>query len=120
MGNASHTKSYIQIDWTVTSDERDKNIIGEVPLGLEFVQGLEPIKFQFKNRESGEVTDDTLRYGFKAQQVAELEGQPNVIADTEDPENLKVTSAHLVPVLVNAIKELSAKVAELEARLDAQ
>jgi hypothetical protein len=119
IGNNAHTKSYIKIDWTITSDERDKNILGEVPHGLEFIQSLEPIKFQFKNRESGEVSDDTLRYGFRAQQVVELEGNPHVIADVQDPENLKVTSSQLIPVLVNAIKELSAKVAELEARLDA-
>ncbi len=120
MGNNDHTNAFIRIDWTVTSDERDKEVAGPVPHGLEFIQSLEPIKFQFKNRESGEVTDTGYRYGFSAQQIAELEGDPAVIANTADPENLKVTSAHLVPVLVNAIKELSAKVAELEARLDAQ
>ena len=46
----------------------------------------------------------------------ELEGSDNVIIDNDDPENLKYKGEHLVPVLVNAIKELTARVKELESR----
>ena len=49
------------------------------------------------------------RYGFFAQDILELEGSDNVIIDNEDPENLKYKGEHLVPILVNAIKELSAE-----------
>lgn len=120
LGNYDNTLLAAKVNLTVISDIRDKKVLGEVPLGLNFVQGLEPIKFQFADRNTGEVSDAKLRYGFSAQQIAELEGSPEVIADLSDPESLKVNDSALIPVLVNAIKELSAKVDELQARLDAQ
>jgi len=43
-----------------------------------------------------------------------LEGDNPVIIDNEQPEKLKYKGEHLVPVLVNAIKELTARVKELE------
>ena len=54
------------------------------------------------------------KYGFSAQEILELEGDNNVIIDNHDQENLKLTELHLIPVLVNAIKELTARVKELE------
>jgi hypothetical protein len=54
-------------------------------------------------------------YGFVAQDVMALEGDNPVIIDNETPEHLKYKGEHLVPVLVNAIQELSAKVTALEA-----
>ena len=45
------------------------------------------------------------KYGFSAQEILELEGDNNVIIDNHDSENLKLTELHLVPVLVNAIKD---------------
>jgi len=38
--------------------------------------------------------------------------------DSKDPENLKLTSDHMIPVLVNAVKELSEEVDILKTRLD--
>jgi hypothetical protein len=50
-----------------------------------------------------------VRYGFKAQDILALEGDNPVIIDTEQPEHLKYKGEHLVPVLVNAIKELKSQ-----------
>ena len=55
-----------------------------------------------------------LRYGFKAQDILALEGDNPVIIDTEEPEFLKYKGEHLVPVLVNAIKELTKRIKDLE------
>ena len=75
-----------------------------------------PRSFWFrKDRDSDETTGQK-RYGFFAQDILELEGSDNVIIDNDDPENLKYKGEHLVPVLVNAIKELTARVKELESR----
>ncbi len=41
-----------------------------------------------------------------------------VIVDSNDPEHLKLTSDHMIPVLVNAVKELSEEVDVLKSRLD--
>ena len=64
------------------------------------------------------------RYGFLAQDVLALEGSDPVIIDNEDADNLRYAGESLVPVLVNAVKELSAQVntlmaqnADLEGRL---
>jgi len=114
MGNNDHTNAYIKIAWTVTSDARDKMNISTVPHGLDFVNQLEPVSFQFKKDRDTEVPHGNKRYGFLAQDILELEGENNVIIDNEDTDNLKYQGEALVPVLVNAIKELTARVKELE------
>jgi len=55
-----------------------------------------------------------MHYGFKAQDILALEGSDNVIIDDEQPDRLKYKGEHLVPVLVNAIKELKAEIDELK------
>jgi hypothetical protein len=120
MGNNAHTNAFIKIAWTVVSDCRDKCIFGPVPYGRGFLQNITPIEYAFKNRETGELKDDEgkRRYGFSAQNVLEAEGENPVIVDSKDPENLKLTSDHMIPVLVNAVKELSEEVDILKTRLD--
>jgi len=119
IGNASHTTACIQIAFGVASDIRDKCVYGEVPHGLGFLKGLNPIKYTFKDRESNEVTDDRIRYGFSAQEVLALEGDENIIVQNTNPDKLGITHDYFIPVLVNAIKELSAENDALKARLDA-
>jgi hypothetical protein len=81
------------------------------------VEDLNPVQFQWKNRETGDVTEDRPRYGFLAQEVLSLEGEPSVLVDSEDPENLKLRESMMTPILVNALQELSAKVKLLEERI---
>ena len=116
MGNNDHTDAYIRIAWTVTSDSRDKTNFEPVPHGLDFVNQLEPVAYQFRvDRESDETTGK-VRYGFKAQDILALEGETPVVIDNEDPEHLKYKGEALVPILVNAIKELTARVEALEGK----
>jgi len=117
MGNANHSCAAIQIAWTVISDIRDKCVYGDVPHGRGFLQNINPIKYSFKNRETNEVTDERVRYGFSAQEVAELEGDETIIASKSNIDKWGVTHEHLLPVLVNAIKELDAENQELKERL---
>jgi len=119
MGSTTATNAYVQVAWTVVSDARDKVLVGIVPHGLEFVEQLEPKAFKFKVDRNSEETNGPVRYGFYAQEVAALEGENPVIIDNEDPEKLRYKGEHLVPVLVNAIKELSAQVKELQAEVAA-
>lgn len=104
---------------TVPSDTRWKKVDGAVPLALPFVQTLNPIKYQFCDPSTGEVTDDRYRYGFSAQEVIANEVNPDhpIIASIDNPEMFALTESMLLPVLVNAIKELSAEVEALKARL---
>ena len=113
-GHNDITNAYVKVDWTVTSDLRDKTEIGDVPVGLQFVNKLKPVSFRFKKSRENLEPHGFKKYGFLAQDILELEGSNNVIIDNENEENLKVTNSHLIPVLVNAIKELTARIEELE------
>jgi len=120
VGSTAVTNAYIQVAWTVVSDERDKTNFDLVPHGLDFVKQLNPVAFQFKESRDSDIPHGPVRYGFKAQDILALEGDDNaVIIDNENPDKLRYNGEALVPVLVNAIKELAAENAALKARLDA-
>jgi hypothetical protein len=136
MGNNAITNAYIAVSWTVTSDERDKADFSDVDIGLQAISQFEPYTFKFDRRSSyiaydddGNITsqsspDGTHKTpetyaGFKAQQVKQvLDGlnfPQNVIVDEEDPDNLKIKETAIIPLLVDAIKELKQRVEVLEA-----
>jgi hypothetical protein len=117
VGNDDHTNAYIKVGWTVTSDERDKTCVSAVRHGLDFVNEITPVQFNWKDRETGKVTDETPRYGFLAQEILAAEGDPAILVDNNDPENLKLRESMMTPVLVKAIQELCQKVETLEARI---
>ena len=105
---------------TQSSDERIKNIVGEVQYGLNEILALEPIAFAMKD------SPDNKKLGFSAQQVQPI--IPEAVYDTGDcidgydvdPENkmertpksdrtkLSMEYTQIVPVLVKAIQELKA------------
>jgi trimeric autotransporter adhesin len=115
MGNDDHTCAQIKIAWTATSDCRDKTCFKAIAHGLDFVRALKPTEYQFKQggRDSAE-TDGKRRYGFLAQDILPLEGDEPVIISADNPEKLQYTESHLIPILVKAIQELTARVEELE------
>jgi len=109
MGSTAVTNAYIQVAWTVVSDARDKINFAPVPHGLEFVKALHPTAYQFRTARDSEKTNGGVRYGFKAQDVLELEGANPVIVDNEDADKLRMVDTALIPVLVKALQELNAK-----------
>jgi len=80
-----------------------------VPHGLDFVNKLNPIAFQFKEARDIEIPNGPIRYGFKAQEILALEGNNPVIIDNDNSEKLRYNGEALVPVLVKALQELNAK-----------
>jgi hypothetical protein len=126
MGNNEHTCARVKIAWTVTSDCRDKHIYCRLDKGRGFLQGINPIVFSFKNRETDEITDIKKRYGFVAQEILQLEGDDPVLVGADNPDKLGLTTDYLIPILVNAVKELSSELdtlkqnyTELRAEIDA-
>jgi hypothetical protein len=113
-GHNSITNAYVKVAFTVTSDQRDKTNLGTVPHGLDFVNQLNPVSFQFKKSRDNDAPHGDMRYGFLAQDILALEGDNPVIIDNEFEDALKYKGEHLVPVLVNAIKELKAEIDELK------
>lgn len=117
VGTTAVTNAYIQVAWTVVSDARDKTNFQEVPHGLEFVSKLKPISYQFKYSRDDDTPNGKVRYGFKAQDILEIEGETPVIIDNEDMDKLKYDESSLIPVLVKAIQELKQEVDTLKCKL---
>jgi len=105
---------------TSLSDARDKKEIEELPVGLDFIKGLKPVKFVWDERgEDGK--KDIKDFGFiaqdlkKSQEDAELAETLKLVYE-ENPDKLEASYGKLIPILVKAIQDLSAKVEALEAK----
>ena len=114
IGDNSIGNAYIKVDWTITSDKRDKTEFKEIEHGLDFVNKLKPTEYKFRKHRETEETDGIKRYGFLAQDILELEEDNPVIIDVEQEDSLKYKQAYLVPILVKAIQELKAEIDELK------
>ena len=107
---------------TSLSDERDKSDIKDLTYGLELIDSLKPKEFVWDNR--AEIDDEGNEFysankgkkdfGFIAQEVKELDDDTLRLVYDENPERLEMSYGKLVPILVKAIQELSAKVKILE------
>ena len=77
-----------------------------------------PVSSSFLIDSSRLVKDGTIRAGFIAQELQEAQKDCDYLdlVHDENPEKLEAKQSKLIPVLVKAIQELSAKVEELESR----
>jgi hypothetical protein len=99
------------------SDERLKSIEGNIGGALDKVQKLNGFFFRFNDtaKDLGYVGDERM-VGVSAQQVKEI--LPEVIADAPiDNKYMTVHYDKLVPLLIEAIKELKKEVDELKSKL---
>ena len=121
LGNSSITTLRCQVT-TITSlsDVRDKTDIQPLNAGLEFIEALNPVSFTWDMRDGGKVGEaDT---GFIAQDLQSAQADtgvsiPGLVYDV-NPDKLEAGYGKLIPVLVQAIKDLSDKVKYLEAKLE--
>lgn len=113
------TCAKVPVAWTTDSDIRDKFIYCELTHGRSFLQGIVPIVYSYKDRESGCIIDQPgkKRYGFSAQNVLAQEGDDPVIVTEAHKNKLQLTTDHLLPIVINAIKELSAEIEQLKAEI---
>ena len=120
LGNSSTAALRCQVtSITALSDQRDKTDIVDLPDGLDFVNKLRPVKFKWNIRNAMENNphQGTVKAGFIAQDfvTAQAGSEYLDLVMDENPEKLEARQGNLIPVLVQAIKELSAKVTALEA-----
>jgi hypothetical protein len=112
------------------SDERLKQNIEPLTLGLNIVEKLSPKKFEFKDNAG------TVEYGLIAQEVREtldtlgITDNTNLVFEDESEENLAklpegesgpvlgVEYTKLIPILLNSVKELQERVKFLEKERD--
>jgi hypothetical protein len=98
------------------SDQRLKENVRDLDVGLDAIMALKPRKFDWKEGKGQDKKDVR---GFIAQEFEQV--FPDLIDEWKDPapegeEPYKSVRQDLIPVLVKAIQELSAKVAALEAK----
>jgi hypothetical protein len=97
--------------WTANSDERLKDITGNIENALDKLCTLRTVKYTWKKDKTNKVN-----LGLIAQDV--LKVLPEVVDIQEDEINtLGVKYTELVPVLVKAIQELSNELNELKAKI---
>jgi len=143
IGDTAISSFNCQVSLSVASDERDKTDFTALDLGLDFVKSLQPYTFRWDKRSSyvdwdknpdtdlltvthdGTHKEAQLDIGFKAQDVEKLEKSAGynrtsktnlTYALSPDGKTYSMKYEKLVPVLVKAIQELEAKVAELESK----
>lgn len=125
----------IDTSWAASSDERLKKNIQNLGTGLSFVTSLRPVSFQWRSKRDVPVelanlhadSDEPVHgdsakvyHGFVAQEVkASIDAHPEVVSGQHFWESREdgvqtLAPADLIPVLVNCIKELTARVQALE------
>jgi hypothetical protein len=112
--------------WAFLSDRRAKDDIIALPVeGETFVNSLRPVQYTPLNEETKEpVNGGETHVGFIAQEVddalkeAGMAYVNNLVSRPNDPatQHYALSTEVLVPFLVKAVQELSAKVAALEAK----
>ena len=98
------------------SDSRFKENVQDIDVGLSAILALKPRKFDWKSGKGKDIKGDR---GFIAQEFETV--FPNLIDEWADPAPegeapYKSVRADLIPVLVKAIQELTARVQTLEAK----
>ena len=120
LGNSNHDNLRCN-DTSISSlsDRRDKTEIIDLPVGLDFINNLSPRKFKWQTRD-GNIKDGLYRAGFIAQELQEAQKDSDYLDLVLDknPEKLEAKQEHLIPVLVQAVKELSAEVEQLKSQLN--
>ena len=139
LGDNNITHLYCADTSISSSDSRDKTDISDFTKGLDWIKALRPVTYRWDRRtwygtdeESYGIPDGSkkrnqLHIGFLAQEALEVEKTNGygsskddmlIVNLNEDDMSYGMKYERLVPVLVNAIKELSAEVEQLKSQLN--
>ena len=105
---------------TALSDERDKTDITDLDVGLDFINSLRPVDFTWNMRDGGKVGVPEIGFIAQELQQAQIDNNkviPQLVMDN-NPDKLEAGYGALLPVMVQAIKELSSKVDDLTTELN--
>jgi hypothetical protein len=100
-----------QANFTVSSDPRVKDIIGNYKTGLNAIKEMNPIAFRY-NGLGDTVRSDDLSYGFDGAEMSRI--MPETTRQRPDG-YLMLDQGPVLLALVNAVKELAIKVEKLES-----
>ncbi|QDP60756.1 MAG: putative tail fiber protein [Prokaryotic dsDNA virus sp.] len=115
LGNSSIATLRCQVtSITALSDKRDKENIQPSNYGLDVVDKLKPVTFDWNTRDGAKVGQKDL--GFIAQDLQEVDDENLKLVYDNNPEKLEASYGRLVPVLVKAIQELKAEIELLKSK----
>jgi len=141
LGSGTYSFDQIYLDGSTlgTSDRRVKENITTLSLGLEFINKLNPVSFKKKDKEEvydGDrmiqraITHKRKHTGFIAQEIKQVMDDMNISTNDfggyvdanikEGVDKLFLRYEEFIAPIVKAVQELSAKVAELESKLENQ
>lgn len=116
LGNSSHTVIRAAVtSITSLSDARDKTNVEESTYGLDLVNSLKPVTFEWDTRDGAKKGVKDL--GFIAQDLKELDDEHLGLVYDENPEKLEASYGRLIPVLVKAIQEMSSEIKSLKEEI---
>ena len=124
LGNASVASLRCQVtSITALSDMRDKTDVVDLPFGLDYINALRPVEFVWNIRGASEDNprQGTKEAGFIAQELQATEWRfgaewLGTVMD-DNPDRLEATPGKLLPIVIKALQEASAKIEALEARI---
>jgi len=94
------------------SDKRDKTNIQESTYGLDFIEQLNPVTFDWNTRDGSRKGKKDL--GFIAQELDAVDDEYTQLVYKSNPDKLEASYGRLVPVLVKAIQELKQEIQQLK------
>lgn len=109
-----------QTSITSLSDERDKDQITDLSVGLDFINEIKPVSFVWKDRDE-EGKQGIKDSGFTAQNLKQVQEKYNLSEELKlvyesNPEKLEASYGRLIPVLVKAIQDLSKEIEILKSK----
>jgi hypothetical protein len=114
LGNSSITSLRCQVALTVLSDMRDKVRVADIN-GLDFLADTDAFIAKWNKRDGSENPENSFA-SLSAQNLRDAQLKHGVdfgLVSDNNPERLEVTYERMIPVLVQAIKELSERVDDL-------
>lgn len=118
LGNSSVSTLRCQVtSITALSDARDKKDVEDANIGLDFINDLRPVKFVWDTRDGAK--KDIKEVGFIAQELDEVQQKHGVedhlqLVLKNNPDKLEASQGKLIPILVQAIKDLKKEIDELK------
>lgn len=118
LGNSSISTLRCQVtSITSLSDARDKKDVEDANIGLDFINDLRPVKFVWDTRDGAK--KDIKEVGFIAQELDEVQQKHGVedhlqLVLKNNPDKLEASQGKLIPILVQAIKDLKKEIEELK------
>ena len=107
LGNSAITSLQCNATLSGLSDERDKTNIKDSEYGLDIIDSLKPVTFEWNQRDGNKKGLNDL--GFIAQDLQKIDDKHLNLVNDENPEKLLASYSRLIPVLVKSIQELKAE-----------